>query len=85
MCSVNMQGKKVLQDFDIAKEANGTGRAINRSYIANVTNNTLEIHLQWAGKGTMAIPHRSVYGPLISAISVTSGKPPQNFAIHLCF
>ncbi|XP_024032705.1 probable LRR receptor-like serine/threonine-protein kinase At1g53440, partial [Morus notabilis] len=32
---------------------------------------TLEIHLYWAGKGTTAIPDRGVYGPLISAITVT--------------
>ena len=83
--SETLQGKKVLRDFNIAKEANGTGRAITKSYNASVTNNTLEIHFQWAGKGTMAIPHRSVYGPLISAISVTSSKPPENFAIHLSF
>ncbi|KAH7651416.1 Non-specific serine/threonine protein kinase protein, partial [Dioscorea alata] len=75
---VSIQGKKVLQDFDIAKEANGTSRAITKSYNASVTNNTLEIHFQWAGKGTMAIPHRSVYGPLISAISVTSNSRPDH-------
>ncbi|KAM0938353.1 putative protein kinase RLK-Pelle-DLSV family [Dioscorea sansibarensis] len=73
---VSIQGKKVLQDFNIAKEANGTGRAITKSYNANVTNNTLEIHFQWAGKGTMAIPRKGVYGPLISAISVTPNFKP---------
>lgn len=69
-----MQGEKVLRDFNIANEANGTGQAIIKSFNANVSNNTLEIHFQWAGKGTTAIPHRSVYGPLISAISVTPSK-----------
>jgi len=39
-----------------------------------VTDSTLEIRLYWAGKGTTGIPFRSVYGPLISAISVKSGK-----------
>ncbi|KAJ0986353.1 hypothetical protein J5N97_004709 [Dioscorea zingiberensis] len=69
---VSIQGRKVLQNFNIAKDANGTGRPIKKSYNAIVTDNTLEIHFQWAGKGTTAIPQRSVYGPLISAISVTS-------------
>ena len=69
-----MQGQKVLRDFNIANEANGTGQAIITSFNADVSNNTLEIHFQWAGKGTTAIPHRSVYGPLISAISVTPSK-----------
>ncbi|KAM0938356.1 putative protein kinase RLK-Pelle-DLSV family [Dioscorea sansibarensis] len=74
---VSIQGKKVLRDFNIAKEANGTGRAIVKSFNANVTGNTLEIHFQWAGKGTNAIPHRSVYGPLISAIAVTPNFEPD--------
>ncbi|KAJ0986280.1 hypothetical protein J5N97_004636 [Dioscorea zingiberensis] len=69
---VSIQGRKVLQNFNIVKEANGTGLPIKKSYTASVTSNTLEIHFQWAGKGTTAIPQRSVYGPLISAISVTS-------------
>ncbi|KAH7651415.1 Non-specific serine/threonine protein kinase protein [Dioscorea alata] len=73
---VSIQGEQVLRDFNIAKEANGTARAITKSYNASVTNNTLEIHFQWAGKGTMAIPKRSVYGPLISAISVTPNFKP---------
>lgn len=69
-----MQGKKVLQDFNIAKEANGTGREIIKSF-PTVVDGTLEIHFQWAGKGTTAIPQAGVYGPLISAISVTPSKP----------
>ncbi|XP_039116286.1 probable LRR receptor-like serine/threonine-protein kinase At1g53440 [Dioscorea cayenensis subsp. rotundata] len=73
---VSIQGKKVLQDFNIAKEANGTGRAITKSYNANVTNNTLEIHFQWSGKGTMEVPRKGVYGPSISAISVTPNFKP---------
>nr|XP_010921615.1 probable LRR receptor-like serine/threonine-protein kinase At1g53430 isoform X1 [Elaeis guineensis] len=67
---VSIQGQKVLQDFNIAKEANGTGRPIIKSFTATV-DGTLEIHFQWAGKGTNSIPERGVYGPLISAISVT--------------
>ena len=69
-----MWRKKVLQDFNIAKAANGTGKKIIQSYNATV-DGTLEIHFQWAGKGTNAIPQLGVYGPLISAISVTPSKP----------
>ncbi|KAH7651414.1 Non-specific serine/threonine protein kinase protein [Dioscorea alata] len=74
---VSIQGEKVLRDFNIANEANGTSQAIIKSFNANVSNNTLEIHFQWAGKGTTAIPYRSVYGPLISAISVTPNFKPD--------
>ncbi|KAM0938346.1 putative protein kinase RLK-Pelle-DLSV family [Dioscorea sansibarensis] len=68
---VSLQGEKVLRDFNIAKEANGSGKAIIKSFNAMVNSNTLEIHLQWAGQGTRNIPRQGVCGPLISAISVT--------------
>ncbi|XP_045801009.1 probable leucine-rich repeat receptor-like serine/threonine-protein kinase At3g14840 [Trifolium pratense] len=67
---IYIQRRLVLKDFDIAKEAGGVGKAIIKKFTAIVTNNTLEIRLHWAGKGTTAIPFGSVYGPLISAISV---------------
>ncbi|XP_072953807.1 probable LRR receptor-like serine/threonine-protein kinase At1g53440 [Typha angustifolia] len=73
---VSIQGQKVLTNFNIAKEANGTGKAIIKSFNATV-DGTLEIHFQWTGKGTNSIPHRSVYGPLISAISVTPNFTPE--------
>ncbi|KAJ0986281.1 hypothetical protein J5N97_004637 [Dioscorea zingiberensis] len=44
----SIQGKKVLRDFNIEKEAKGTGQAIVKSFTANVSDNTLEIHFQWA-------------------------------------
>lgn len=44
-----------------------------------VSGSTLEIHLYWAGKGTSAFPERGVYGPLISAITVT----PSIFNTHV--
>ncbi|KAJ0986349.1 hypothetical protein J5N97_004705, partial [Dioscorea zingiberensis] len=76
---VSIQGRKVLQNFNIVKEANGIGLPIKKSYTASVTSNTLQIHFcriscgqRWPERGTTAIPHKSVYGPLISAISVTS-------------
>jgi hypothetical protein len=68
-----LQKRLVLKDFNIAKEAGGVGKAIIKKFTASVTSNTLEICLHWAGKGTTAIPFGSVYGPLISAISVDPG------------
>lgn len=78
-----MQGKKVLRDYNIAKEANGTGKekieVFSDTYVD--ADGTLEIHFQWAGKGTHSIPHRSVYGPLISAISVTPSMSLDSFPL----
>ncbi|KOM42576.1 hypothetical protein LR48_Vigan05g018000 [Vigna angularis] len=68
---VYIQGKLELKDFNIANEAGGVGKNITKRISTTVTNNSLEIRFYWAGKGTTAIPYRSVYGPLISAISVT--------------
>ncbi|KAK9041591.1 hypothetical protein V6N11_016685 [Hibiscus sabdariffa] len=82
---VYIQGNRTLRDFDISKEAGGVQRAITPSFIANVTENHLEIHLFWAGKGTCCTPEQGYYGSSISAISVTpnfrpsvSGIPPEN-------
>ncbi|KAH7651410.1 Non-specific serine/threonine protein kinase protein [Dioscorea alata] len=80
---VSIQGERVLEDFNIAKEANGTGRAIIKSFNATVNSNTLEIHLQWAGKGTRNIPPGyGAYGPLISAISVKPNFKLDTGKIH---
>ncbi|KAK4255937.1 hypothetical protein QN277_008862 [Acacia crassicarpa] len=68
---VSIQGTKYLRDFNIMKEAGGVGKGIVRDFNVDVNNNTLEIHLYWAEKGTTAIPNEGAYGPLISAISVT--------------
>ncbi|KAK4484660.1 hypothetical protein RD792_007249 [Penstemon davidsonii] len=68
---VAIQGEVVLRDFDIAKEANGVGIGIYRDFNVLVNGSTLEIHLYWTGKGTLALPERNLYGPLISAIAVT--------------
>ncbi|XP_027927406.1 probable leucine-rich repeat receptor-like serine/threonine-protein kinase At3g14840 [Vigna unguiculata] len=68
---VYIQGKLELKDFNIANEAGGVGKNITKRISTIVTNNSLEIRFYWAGKGTTSIPYRSVYGPLISAISVT--------------
>ena len=63
-----------MKDFDISKEAGGVERAIRKNFKAHVSENYLEIHLFWVGKGTCCIPERGFYGPLISAIHVTSGN-----------
>ncbi|KAK0602096.1 hypothetical protein LWI29_030289 [Acer saccharum] len=68
---VYVQEKLVLKDFNIEDEAGGAAKAIIKNFTVAVTNNTLEIRLFWAGKGTVGIPFRGVYGPLISAISVS--------------
>ncbi|GLT51793.1 hypothetical protein SLA2020_251770 [Shorea laevis] len=77
---IYIQGTIVLKDFDISKEAGGVQRAINKNFIANVTENHLEIHLFWAGKGTRGMPTSSLvgnYGPSISAINVVSNFTPK--------
>lgn len=72
---IDPQGILQLKDFDIAKEAGGVQRAIERKFNANVYENYIEIHLFWAGKGTCCIPYDGYYGPSISALSVVSGNP----------
>ncbi|XVF39988.1 hypothetical protein PTKIN_Ptkin01aG0077300 [Pterospermum kingtungense] len=71
---VYIQGTRQLRDFDISKAAGGVDREKIMKFTANVTDNYLEIHLFWAGKGTCcfqeSIPGN--YGPSISAISVVS-------------
>ncbi|KAI4388245.1 hypothetical protein MLD38_000591 [Melastoma candidum] len=71
--NVEIQGKLVLRDFNIAKEAGGAGKGISQDFdnILVKGSTTLEIHLYWSGKGTTAVPERGMYGPLISAIQVT--------------
>ncbi|KAI5409043.1 hypothetical protein KIW84_054747 [Lathyrus oleraceus] len=68
---VSIQGRKYLKDFNIMEEADGVGKGITRDFNVDVNDSTLQIHLSWAGKGTNAVPMRGVYGPLISAITVT--------------
>ncbi|KAK4588890.1 hypothetical protein RGQ29_019772 [Quercus rubra] len=82
---IYIQGSRELKDFDISKEAGGVERALQKNFKVNVSENYLEIHLFWAGKGTCCIPVQGYYGPLISAIHVVSdfvsnvtGIPPSN-------
>ncbi|KAK8602713.1 hypothetical protein V6N13_084918 [Hibiscus sabdariffa] len=74
---IYIQGSRVLEDFDIKSEAGGISRrAVTRQFTAVVSENYLEIHLFWAGKGTCCVPAQGTYGPLISAISATPDFVP---------
>ncbi|KAM4071015.1 hypothetical protein ACB094_11G029400 [Castanea mollissima] len=70
---IYIQGNLVLKDFDIRKEAGGASfAAVPKEYNnVQVSENYLEIHLFWAGKGTCCVPAQGTYGPSISAISAT--------------
>lgn len=72
--SFSFQGSLKQKDFEIEKEAGGVERAIVKKFHVTVSENYLEIHLFWAGKGTCCIPEQGYYGPLIAAIHVASGK-----------
>ncbi|KAI5076645.1 hypothetical protein GOP47_0008710 [Adiantum capillus-veneris] len=65
-----IQGDRKEKDFDIRAAANGSFSAVVKSYHINVTQNVLEIHLLWSGKGTCCVPDTWTYGPLISAVRV---------------
>ncbi|XP_010480178.1 PREDICTED: probable LRR receptor-like serine/threonine-protein kinase At1g56130 isoform X2 [Camelina sativa] len=74
---IYVQGRLVEKDFDIRRTAgDSTVRAVQREYKANVSENYLEIHLFWAGKGTCCIPIQGAYGPLISAVNATPDFRP---------
>ena len=63
-----------MKDFNIENEAKGVDQEVIRRFKTIVRDKTLTIRFHWAGKGTTASPKRGTYGPLISAISVDSGK-----------
>ncbi|KAA8524033.1 hypothetical protein F0562_010536 [Nyssa sinensis] len=69
---VYIQGERVRKDFEIGDGEGGVGKEVKINFTATVTDNTLEIRFHWAGKGTTGIPDEGIYGPLISAISVSS-------------
>ncbi|XP_050108682.1 probable LRR receptor-like serine/threonine-protein kinase RFK1 isoform X2 [Malus sylvestris] len=77
---VYVQERLVWKDFNIEYEAGmAHKRLVKKVSNVNVTSNVLEIRFYWAGKGTMVIPEKGNYGPLISAISVVSDiKPCKN-------
>ncbi|KAL5744846.1 hypothetical protein ACOSQ2_027962 [Xanthoceras sorbifolium] len=60
---IYIQGNRVAKDFNIKQEAGGVSKRVSENY--------LEIHLLWAGKGTCCILDQSTYGPSIAAISAT--------------
>uniref|UniRef100_A0A6V7QWY1 non-specific serine/threonine protein kinase n=1 Tax=Ananas comosus var. bracteatus TaxID=296719 RepID=A0A6V7QWY1_ANACO len=69
---IYLQGDLKAKDLDVRKEAGGTSfKAVVKTFVAPVTNNFLEIHFFWAGKGTCCIPTPGYYGPFISALSVS--------------
>ncbi|OVA15863.1 Protein kinase domain [Macleaya cordata] len=75
---IYLQGNRRIKDFDIRNAAGGaSNRAVQRDFKVQVTQNFLEIHLFWAGKGTCCIPQQGSYGPSISAISVTPDFQPN--------
>ncbi|OMO82776.1 hypothetical protein COLO4_22837 [Corchorus olitorius] len=72
---VYIQGNLRLKDFNIKRTAKGVDKEYVHEFKAvAVRDKTLEIRFRWAGKGTTDVPKRGTYGPLISAISVKSGK-----------
>lgn len=82
---IYIQGKLKIKNFDIQKEASGFSyQAVPQKFKGvMVSENYLDIHLFWAGKGTCCVPGHGTYGPSISAISATpefkpsvSDKPP---------
>ncbi|XP_078438550.1 putative LRR receptor-like serine/threonine-protein kinase At1g56130 [Wolffia australiana] len=73
---VYIQGVLREKDFNIRREAGGSFLAVDKTYRAQVTNNFLEVHFFWAGKGTCCIPTQGFYGPAVSAISATPNFTP---------
>ncbi|RAL42990.1 hypothetical protein DM860_009772 [Cuscuta australis] len=74
---IYIQGILVRKDFDIRKQAGGLlSQVIDLPLKARVSENYLEVHLFWAGKGTCCVPMPGTYGPAISAISATPDFVP---------
>ncbi|XP_009772943.1 probable LRR receptor-like serine/threonine-protein kinase At1g53430 [Nicotiana sylvestris] len=81
---VSIQGNVVSKDFNIMERAKGVGKEFIMDFKEVFVNgSTLEIHLYWTGKGTTAIPDRGVYGPLISAITVTPNYNIDTGRLHV--
>eukprot|EP00252_Welwitschia_mirabilis_P025695 TRINITY_DN8154_c0_g1_i1.p1 TRINITY_DN8154_c0_g1~~TRINITY_DN8154_c0_g1_i1.p1 ORF type:complete len:1024 (-),score=164.06 TRINITY_DN8154_c0_g1_i1:452-3454(-) len=71
MFDAYLQGSQVLKDFNIKSAAGDSNVPFVTNFTVNVTQNSLEIHFLWAGKGTCCIPSEVASGPLISAIRAT--------------
>ncbi|XP_013615971.1 PREDICTED: probable LRR receptor-like serine/threonine-protein kinase At1g56140 isoform X1 [Brassica oleracea var. oleracea] len=75
--NIYVQGRLVVRDFDICKTSGDTTvQAVMKEYKANVSENYLEIHLFWAGKGSFTVPVLGTFGPLISAVSAKPDFTP---------
>ncbi|KAL4285421.1 hypothetical protein GQ457_16G009090 [Hibiscus cannabinus] len=74
---VYIQGTRRLRDFDISKEADGVLRAATRNFTVNITENHLELHLFWAGKGTCSTPIKLFSWPIHFSRSCCC-KPKEN-------
>ncbi|KAL5706179.1 hypothetical protein ACHQM5_024382 [Ranunculus cassubicifolius] len=72
---IYIQDELKVKDFNIKNEAPRPGEGVSKTWEANVIDNRLNIHLYWAGKGSIYV-RPAQYGPLLSAISVTSGYKP---------
>ncbi|KAJ4900092.1 putative leucine-rich repeat receptor-like serine/threonine-protein kinase [Raphanus sativus] len=77
-----LDGVLVLKDFNIVEEAGGVGKVVVKTFPVMVKNGSLEIRLYWAGKGTVAIPVKGVYGPLISTIAIDRVKNGTSSRSH---
>ncbi|RXH98815.1 hypothetical protein DVH24_011140 [Malus domestica] len=73
---IYIQGTRRTRDFEISKEAGGVKIGIMERFNVSVSENYLEIHLFWAGKGTCCIPDFGDYGPLIAAVHAASDFTP---------
>ncbi|KAL5577721.1 hypothetical protein UlMin_019420, partial [Ulmus minor] len=73
---IYIQGSLRKRDFDMTKAAGGVEKAHVETFKVAVTENYLEIHLFWAGKGTCCIPKEGYYGPLIAAVHVAADFTP---------
>ncbi|RID75404.1 hypothetical protein BRARA_B02450 [Brassica rapa] len=77
---IYVQGRLVEKDIDIRRlDDDTTVRPVQREYKAHVSENYLEIHLFWAGRGTFDIPALGTCGPLISTISAKPGITKQHY------
>ncbi|CAH8355764.1 unnamed protein product [Eruca vesicaria subsp. sativa] len=71
---IYVQGRLAEKDIHIRiSDDDTTVRPVQREYKAHVSENYLEIHLFWAGRGTLTIPVQGTCGPLKSTISAKPG------------
>nr|XP_043618894.1 probable LRR receptor-like serine/threonine-protein kinase At1g56140 [Erigeron canadensis] len=74
---IYLQGILVFPDFDIKMAAGASFSPVSREATVKVSDNYLEIHLFWSGKGTCCVPVQGTFGPLISAITATANFTPS--------